>query len=156
MTVRVDLNISLDGYATTEGGTPGNPMGDDWTKLTAAYAATRTFRERVFHDTSGAGTTGAGAGVGAGVAPAVGAGAGVAAARVGGSASPPPQALSRKKAAMVAADSWSGLWCWLMTGLSIRSRVNRASAHGRLTAEGVAWLAAPGRSRTSWVGTASM
>lgn len=58
MAVRVDLNISLDGYATTEGGTPDNPFGADWTKLTAAYAATRTFRERVFHDTSGAGTTG--------------------------------------------------------------------------------------------------
>ena len=58
MAVRVDLNISLDGYATTEGGTPENPFGDDWTKITAAYAATRTFRERVFHDTSGAGTKG--------------------------------------------------------------------------------------------------
>jgi dihydrofolate reductase len=56
--VRVDLNISLDGYATTEGGTPENPFGEDWTKLTAAYVATRTFRERVFHDTSGEGTTG--------------------------------------------------------------------------------------------------
>jgi dihydrofolate reductase len=58
MGVRVDLNVSLDGYVTTEGGTSDNPFGDDWTKLTAAYAATRTFRERVFHDTSGAGTTG--------------------------------------------------------------------------------------------------
>jgi dihydrofolate reductase len=58
MGVRVDLNISLDGYATTEGGTPENPFGDDWGKLTAAYVATRTFRERVFHDTSGEGTTG--------------------------------------------------------------------------------------------------
>ena len=58
MAVRVDVNISLDGYATTEGGTPENPMGDDWGRLTAAYAATRTFRERVFHDTSGEGTTG--------------------------------------------------------------------------------------------------
>jgi dihydrofolate reductase len=58
MGVRVDLNISLDGYATTEGGTPDNPFGDDWTKLTAAYVATRTFRERVLHDTSGAGTIG--------------------------------------------------------------------------------------------------
>jgi dihydrofolate reductase len=58
MAVRVDLNISLDGFGTTEGGTPENPFGDDWTKLTAAYAATRTFRERVFHDTSGEGTTG--------------------------------------------------------------------------------------------------
>ncbi len=58
MAVRVDLNISLDGYGTTEGGTPENPFGDDWTKLTAAYAATRTFRERVFHDTSGEGTSG--------------------------------------------------------------------------------------------------
>ena len=58
MEVRVDLNISLDGYATTEGGTPDNPFGEDWNKLTAAYVATRTFRERVFHDTSGEGTTG--------------------------------------------------------------------------------------------------
>jgi dihydrofolate reductase len=58
MGVRVDLNVSLDGYATTEGGTPDNPFGDDWTKLTAAYVATRTFRERVLHDTSGQGTTG--------------------------------------------------------------------------------------------------
>jgi dihydrofolate reductase len=58
MSVRVDLNVSLDGYATTEGGTPDNPMGEDWSKITAAYVATRTFRERVFHDTSGEGTTG--------------------------------------------------------------------------------------------------
>jgi len=58
MRVRVDLNISLDGYATTEGGTPEYPLGEDWNKLTAAYVATRTFRERVFHDTSGEGTTG--------------------------------------------------------------------------------------------------
>lgn len=33
-------------------------MGDDWSKLTEAYASTRTFRERVLHDTSGAGTDG--------------------------------------------------------------------------------------------------
>ena len=58
MGVRVDLNVSLDGYATTEGGTKDNPFGEDWNKLTAAYVATRTFRERVFHDTSGEGTTG--------------------------------------------------------------------------------------------------
>ena len=58
MSVRVDLNISLDGYATTEGGTSQNPMGEDWGKLTGAYVATRTFRERVLHDTSGEGTTG--------------------------------------------------------------------------------------------------
>ena len=58
MGVRVDLNISLDGYATTEGGTSENPMGEDWSKLTGAYVATRTFRERVLHDTSGEGTTG--------------------------------------------------------------------------------------------------
>lgn len=56
--VRVDLNISLDGFATTTDQTPENPFGEDWGRLTAAYAATRTFRERVFHDTSGAGTTG--------------------------------------------------------------------------------------------------
>lgn len=56
--VRVDLNISLDGYATTTDQTPEDPMGQDWGRLVAAYAATRTFRERVFGDTSGAGTTG--------------------------------------------------------------------------------------------------
>lgn len=56
--VRLDLMISLDGYATTTDQTPENPFGDDWGRLTAAYAATRTFRERVFHDTTGAGTTG--------------------------------------------------------------------------------------------------
>jgi dihydrofolate reductase len=58
MVVRVDLNISLDGFATTTDQTPENPFGEDWGRITAAYVATRTFRERVFHDTSGAGTTG--------------------------------------------------------------------------------------------------
>jgi dihydrofolate reductase len=33
-------------------------MGEDWGRLTAAYGATRTFRERVFGDLSGTGTTG--------------------------------------------------------------------------------------------------
>ncbi|MFF2388409.1 dihydrofolate reductase family protein [Agromyces sp. NPDC058104] len=56
--VRADLNISLDGYASTTDQTAENPMGDDWFRLTGAYSATRTFRERVFGDTSGAGTTG--------------------------------------------------------------------------------------------------
>lgn len=56
--VRVDLNLSLDGFATTTDQTPENPFGEDWGRITAAYVATRTFRERVFHDTSGAGTTG--------------------------------------------------------------------------------------------------
>lgn len=56
--VRVDLNISLDGFATTTDQTPENPFGDDWGRLTAAYVATRTFRERVLHDASGEGTTG--------------------------------------------------------------------------------------------------
>jgi dihydrofolate reductase len=55
--VRIDLNISLDGYASG-GQTPENPMGEDWGRLTAAYAATRTIRERVFGETSGTGTTG--------------------------------------------------------------------------------------------------
>jgi dihydrofolate reductase len=55
--VRIDLFASLDGYASSEA-TPDNPMGADWGRLTAAYTATRTFRERVFGDTSGAGTTG--------------------------------------------------------------------------------------------------
>ncbi|MFD6700606.1 MULTISPECIES: dihydrofolate reductase family protein [unclassified Microbacterium] len=57
MAVRADLNISLDGYATTTDQTPENPFGDDWGRLVAAYTATRTFRERVMGDPSG-GTTG--------------------------------------------------------------------------------------------------
>lgn len=56
--VRVDLNISLDGFATTTDQTPENPFGEDWGRLTAAYAATRTFRQRVLHEDSGEGTTG--------------------------------------------------------------------------------------------------
>jgi dihydrofolate reductase len=55
--VRVDLNISLDGYAAGAH-TPEHPMGEDWGRLTAAYTGTRTFRERVLGDTSGTGTTG--------------------------------------------------------------------------------------------------
>jgi len=58
MAVRVDLNISLDGFATTTDQTPDDPMGQDWGRLVAAYVATRTFRARVLHDTSGEGTTG--------------------------------------------------------------------------------------------------
>ena len=58
MRVRVDLNISLDGFATTTDQTPENPFGEDWGRMTAAYAATRTFRARVLGDTSGEGTTG--------------------------------------------------------------------------------------------------
>lgn len=55
--VRIDLFTSLDGY-TPDDPTPENPMGADWGRLTAAYAATRTFREHVLGDTSGEGTTG--------------------------------------------------------------------------------------------------
>ena len=58
MATRADLNISLDGVATPTDPTPEKPMGADWERLTAAYAATRTFRERVLHDTSEEGTTG--------------------------------------------------------------------------------------------------
>jgi dihydrofolate reductase len=58
MAVRVDLNISLDGFVTTTDQTPENPMGEDWSHLVGAYVATKTFRERVLHDTSGGGTTG--------------------------------------------------------------------------------------------------
>ncbi|MFF2051128.1 dihydrofolate reductase family protein [Leifsonia sp. NPDC058194] len=53
MAVRIDLNISLDGVAV-----PEDPMGAEWGRLVEHYTATRTFRERVFHDTTGAGTTG--------------------------------------------------------------------------------------------------
>ena len=56
--VRIDLFASLDGYTATTGDGPENPMGEDWGRLTAAWAATRTFHERVLGDTSGAGTTG--------------------------------------------------------------------------------------------------
>ena len=58
MAVRIDLMISLDGFATTTDQTPEAPFGEDWPRLVAAYVATRTFRERVLKDTSGAGTTG--------------------------------------------------------------------------------------------------
>jgi dihydrofolate reductase len=55
--VRIDLFSSLDGYTGADQ-TPDNPMGADWGPLTAAYAATRTFQQRVLGDSSGAGTTG--------------------------------------------------------------------------------------------------
>ncbi|MFB9640974.1 dihydrofolate reductase family protein [Agromyces lapidis] len=58
LAVRADLNISLDGSASTTDQTAENPMGEDWFRLVAANAATRTFRERVLGDTSGKGTTG--------------------------------------------------------------------------------------------------
>jgi dihydrofolate reductase len=58
MTVKIDLNVSLDGFATTTDQTAENPMGEDWSRLTAAYVGTRTMREKVLGDTSGAGTTG--------------------------------------------------------------------------------------------------
>jgi dihydrofolate reductase len=54
--VRLDLFTSLDGYTPADP-TPENPMGADWGRLTAAYASTRTFRERL-GDPSGNGTTG--------------------------------------------------------------------------------------------------
>jgi dihydrofolate reductase len=58
MAVRVDLNISVDGFATTTDGTPDDPIGKDWFRLVAAYVATRTMRDRVFHETDGSGTSG--------------------------------------------------------------------------------------------------
>jgi dihydrofolate reductase len=58
MAVRVDLNVSLDGFATTTDQTVENPMSPDWSRLVSAYIATRTIRERVLHDASGEGTTG--------------------------------------------------------------------------------------------------
>lgn len=58
MVVRIDLNISLDGYATTTDQTPDDPIGRDWMRLVADYTATRTFRRRVLGDESGGGTTG--------------------------------------------------------------------------------------------------
>lgn len=58
MAVRVDLNISLDGFATTTDQTAENPFGPDWGRLVRAYVGTRTFRERVLHIADGSGTTG--------------------------------------------------------------------------------------------------
>ncbi|MDR6899456.1 dihydrofolate reductase family protein [Rhizobium miluonense] len=58
MAIRVDLMISLDGFATTTDQTPETPFGEDWPRLVGAYVATRTFHERVLKDTSGTGTTG--------------------------------------------------------------------------------------------------
>lgn len=56
--VRIDLFSSLDGYTAAPDAASDNPMGEDWGALTASYAATRTFRQKVFGDASGAGTTG--------------------------------------------------------------------------------------------------
>jgi dihydrofolate reductase len=56
--VRIDLFSSLDGFTAAPDPAADNPMGEDWGPLTAAYAATRTFRRNVFGDDSGAGTTG--------------------------------------------------------------------------------------------------
>ncbi|MFT4137070.1 dihydrofolate reductase family protein [Microbacterium sp.] len=55
--VSANLFVSLDGYTASDP-TPENPMGDGWSQLTAAWGATRTVRERVFGDHSGARTTG--------------------------------------------------------------------------------------------------
>jgi dihydrofolate reductase len=56
--VRMDLFVSLDGYTATSDNAVENPMGEDWGRLTAAHIGTRTFRERLFGDTTGTGTTG--------------------------------------------------------------------------------------------------
>ena len=56
--VRIGLFSSLDGYTAAPDPSAGNPMGEDWGPLTAAYGATRTFRQKVLGDTTGAGTTG--------------------------------------------------------------------------------------------------
>ena len=41
MAVRVDVNISLDGFATTTDQTPDNPFGHDWGRRVSAYVAMR-------------------------------------------------------------------------------------------------------------------
>ncbi|MEN0084450.1 MAG: dihydrofolate reductase family protein [Leifsonia sp.] len=57
--VRMDLFASLDGYTPDPAdATPDDPMGPDWGRLTAAYVGTRTFRAKIFGDSTGAGTTG--------------------------------------------------------------------------------------------------
>jgi len=56
--IRMDLNISLDGFATTTDQTEENPFGEDWARLVRAFAETKTFRSRVLHDASAEGTDG--------------------------------------------------------------------------------------------------
>ena len=56
--VRIDLMLSLDGYGTTTDQTPDDPFGQDWGRLTESYVATRTMQQRVFGNSTGAGTTG--------------------------------------------------------------------------------------------------
>ena len=56
--MRVDLNTSLDGFATTTDQMRENPFGHGWARPVEAYVATRTFRARELHETSGEGTTG--------------------------------------------------------------------------------------------------
>lgn len=56
--LRLDLFASLDGWTSAPEEGSDNPMGEDWGVLTAAYAATRTFRARVLGVTDGSGTTG--------------------------------------------------------------------------------------------------
>lgn len=56
--VRMDLFIALDGFTATTGQSPESPMGEDWGRLTAAYAATHTLQKHVLGDVSGTGTTG--------------------------------------------------------------------------------------------------
>lgn len=58
MAVRIDLNLSLDGVVAPADQTPENPMGADWGRLVQVYMGTKTFRQRVLHDTTGEGTTG--------------------------------------------------------------------------------------------------
>ena len=58
MKVHADLNLSIDGFGSPPHPTPEEPLGEDWFRLVDSYTATRTFRERVLGDTSGAGTTG--------------------------------------------------------------------------------------------------
>ncbi len=56
--VRINLFVSLDGYTSATDHAPDNPMGQDWGRLTAAWAATRTFHERILGDTTDTGTIG--------------------------------------------------------------------------------------------------
>ncbi|WP_159498414.1 hypothetical protein [Microbacterium sp. 18062] len=42
MAVRVDLDVSLDGFATAADQILENPMCPDWSRPVSAYAATRT------------------------------------------------------------------------------------------------------------------
>lgn len=58
MKVHADLDLSIDGFDSPSHSMPEELRGEDWFRLIDSCTATRTFRELVLGDTSGAGPTG--------------------------------------------------------------------------------------------------